>query len=501
MVPAARIAPNLPEEVREQLGFATKTVELKRAYKFRIYPMKAQAAELAEWDRQLKKLWNLAHEQRLAALSRHREWAFEKGQCPSCRVKPPGAHTSACDHVDYYRQAKEMTQLLEQDDQLARVICCARQEVLRDLDKAWQRWRKMPGVGRPRFKRKTDHCRVYLSTPKHWKVDGKYLELSGLASTLGKLRIELDRPWPTGCVFSSCAIVRDGQEWYATFPLTFTQEVAQAPHRSVGINRGAIHAIADSDGRVVDSPKFYVRALEAVKRRNQALARKRPGSRNFGKMTVRLQKAHQKVRRQRAHWLNQQSAHYTAGYDLVAIEDMSVKEIISDDEQGASEIVSRPQLPEFVKSLVRRSILDVGWYELARQIEYKAKAHGGELRKVDPGKFAPETEVAVGVSTECSACGAPFEAPASGHKQALCKVCGATSLGDLNAAENILARAMAMLPPAPKTPKASIKIKGRQKRPVTPVNRTGEAPGGDPSVRGPDERGTFACVVEPRSTP
>ena len=485
------VAPNLPEEIRAELGFAPKRVELKRAWKFRLYPLAHQAAELSEWDRQLKKLWNLAHEQRLAALSRRREWSFEKGKCPSCRIALPGRHTDTCDHVDYYRQSKEMTQLLEQDDQLARVVCCARQEVLRDLDKAWQRWRKMPGVGRPRFKRKTDHCRTYLSTPKHWKLEGKYLSFSGLAATVGKLRVEVDRPFPEGATLSSCAIVRDASEWYAVFPLVYTTNVEQAPHRSVGINRGAIHAIADSDGRVVDSPKFFVRALETVKRRNQALARKKPGSRNFGKAAAQLAKAHQKVRRQRAHWLHEQSAHYAANYDLVAIEDMSVKEVISDDDTPASTAASEPKphktIPEFAKSLVRRSILDVGWYELGRQVEYKARAHGGELRKVDPGKFSPEAEAGVGVSTECSACGAPLSEPASGRKRMLCEACGMTSLGDLNAAENILARAMAAVPPAARTPSTSIRIKGRQKRPVTPVNRTGEASGGDPSARGPVE--------------
>src|SRR5580693_9057644 len=43
---------------------------LQRALKLRLYPTPAQDAELREWERQLRWLYNLAHEQRLAALAR-----------------------------------------------------------------------------------------------------------------------------------------------------------------------------------------------------------------------------------------------------------------------------------------------------------------------------------------------------------------------------------------------------------------------------------------------
>jgi putative transposase len=106
---------------------------VRRAYKFRLYPTEVQVAELNEWERQLRWLYNLAHEQRLLALSRPRE------------ERP---------RVDYFRQAREMTEIVRAEPQLARVVCCARQEMLRDLDKAWKKWRKRLS-GRPHFKRRT----------------------------------------------------------------------------------------------------------------------------------------------------------------------------------------------------------------------------------------------------------------------------------------------------------------------------------------------------------
>ncbi len=481
------------------LGLLPPKVELKRAFKFRVYPMAAQAAELSEWERQLRKLWNLAQEQRMASLHRFRDWDYQRGRCPSCgkdlSVDIP--HGIACDFVDYFRQAREMTALLSMDDQLARVVCSARQEILRDLDKAWQRWRKKLG-GRPRFKRRTDSCRIYFSTTKAWSIDGKYLSFSGAASSVGALRIVLDRAWPEAAVLSSCSIVRDVDRWYAVFPLTYLKEIDPAPERSVGINRGAVHAIADTDGRVVDSPRLYVKALDRLRRDARVVSRRsdrnkpRPSTsfRKLNRAKERLAKDHRKVRLQREWWLHQQSAHYARNFNLVALEDESVKQILEVTEQDRRE---RPHMPW---NKLRRSILDVGWYELARQIEYKGKAHGSTLVRVKPGPAGSDEAEPRGVSTSCAACGEPLRAPATGRQSMCCEACSQKGLGDLNAAENILKRAQGLPPPAPKERK-TVKIKGRQKRPVTPPNLGGEASGGNPPVRGPVERGTPECVVQP----
>jgi hypothetical protein len=290
-------------------------VELHRAYKFRLYPTPAQVAELSEWERQLRRLYNLAHEQRLVSLTRHlrpKAPGAIKGECLSCestQVQEVGAdgktktvvkhaeqcptlacrscgavrddagkteHTGACAFVDYYRQGREMTELLTVDDQLGRVVCSARQEILRDLDKAWQRWRKMPGFGKPRFKRRIDSCRIYFSTPKAWKLEGGQISFTGAAATVGGIKMRQDRNWPASVQFSSCHVVRDVDEWYAVFPLTFIAEVARPKGGAVGINRGAVHAIADSTGRVVDSPKFYARSLGVIRHRARLLDRKVP---------------------------------------------------------------------------------------------------------------------------------------------------------------------------------------------------------------------------------
>jgi putative transposase len=449
-----------------------KTV-INRAFRFRLYPTDAQDAELREWERQLRWLYNLAHEQRLLALGRPR------GEQP---------------RVDYFRQSREMTELIKAGDlvQLGRVVCSARQEILRDLDKAWQRWRKRLS-GKPHFKRRTDAVRIYFSTTKHWSIRGEgkraLLSLAGAAASAGAIELRLDRAFPKDAKATSCHLVRDVDQWYAVFPLTFAADVVLPPKSAVGINRGAVHAIADSDGRVVDSPGYYTKALGKIAKLSRDLKRKDPGSRNYHKAAGRLAKAHRKIRRQREWFLHQQSAYYTSNYRMIAIEDWSTKGMTT--KEPDEEFPTRE-----VKRAINRSILDVGWYELARQIKYKVETSGGEVREVPVFDWGGEE---IGISSVCSVCGAPLEGPASGRKSMRCDACAHAELGDENAARNVLVRAENMTPPSPsgKKAKTSIKIKGRQKRSETAGNPPGEASGGDPPVRGPDEGGTYACTVLP----
>jgi transposase len=586
-------------------------VTLQRAYKFRLYPTLAQVAELAEWERQLRRLYNVAHEQRLHSLGRPLRpkspgidecrscgatksdetehvaacagGGYAGGECRGCGAKLHLVthHTAACAFVDYYRQNREQTALLA-DDKLTRVVWSARQEVLRDLEKAWQRWRKGLG-GKPHFKRRTDRCRIYFASPSQWRVAAgggpgylnaskwSTLTFSGMAASVGSIRIRQDRSWPEDAKFSSCHITRDVSEWYAVFPLAFARDVTTPKGGAVGINRGAVHAIADSRGRLVDSPRYYARSLRVVQRRSRQLARKlafgkrsaappvkyrgldpetvnalarelgtTPGKvvyearrrggldaaaahlrleppapkrealaipsegRNRERARLRLAIAHQVIRRRREKFLHTESAYYAQNFARVGIERWSTRAMTSSepepatlvDESSTTETERAPDRAPFKrrrsKRALNRSILDVGWYEFARQLKYKSPAAGGEVTEVDPGlamtEALPELVASAalraqegdgmtvdpsllagtaGISRTCSGCGARLREAASGRREALCDVCLKLEPGDVNAAKNVLLRML--LPPEDSKPlpakrKVTIGINGKRRR-------------------------------------
>ena len=81
-----------------------------------------------------------------------------------------------------------------------------------------------------------------------------------------------------------------------------------------------------------------------------------------------------------------------------------------------------------------KAISDVSWYELTRQLEYKAKWNGRKYIKIDT--FYASSQL-------CSVCGYQnTEIKDLSIREWSCPVCGAKHDRDINAAKNILAEGL-----------------------------------------------------------
>jgi putative transposase len=201
--------------------------------------------------------------------------------------------------------------------------------------------------------------------------------------------------------------------------------VATEPHRAqrsrnsrhavaVGVDRGIISlcVAADANGVPFESfegVKTLKQAHASLKVANQALARTTPGSKGRQRARSRLAQRHRKVANTRRHLVHQASKSLVDRCQILVIEDLNVAGMVRNRH-------------------LSRSISDAAMGELSRQILYKARWHGVEVRVAD--RFFPSSKT-------CSGCGEVRNDLDLSNRTYSCGTCGVVIDRDLNAAINL----------------------------------------------------------------
>jgi putative transposase len=360
-------------------------VLIRKGFRYRIYPTPEQVKRLAGWESSLRFLWNLAHEQRLMGLAR------------TGRRFPTSTN-----------QDKELTALRAELPWLADVPRNACGQLLIELDRAWQRCFKR--VARtPRWKRKGGEApAICESHARAWEIDD-----SGLSfPKLGSISVVKHRPLEGKP--KSCTIRRDGNQWFAS--ITCEIEVTDPTPRTepvVALDRGVVNVVADSDGNVIESPRFYSAAMARLARAQRNVSRKKKGSANRKKAKARVANIHRKVRRQREFVVHNLSSAYAKSHGTVVVEKLQIDNMVRASRSMA------------------RGILDAGWGRLIRCLRYKLAWAGGTLVEV-PAAYSSQT---------CHRCGHVDAASRFSQAEFCCTGCGATAHADVNAAKVLKSRA------------------------------------------------------------
>ena len=161
------------------------------------------------------------------------------------------------------------------------------------------------------------------------------------------------------------------------------------------------------------------------------MARKQKFSKNWGKAKAKVQKLHSMIANVRRDFLHKTSTAISKNHALVCIEDLKVSKM-SRSAKGSKE---QPGRNVKAKSGLNRSILDQGWSEFRRQLEYKEGWLGGLVVAVPPQY----------TSQRCSCCGHVEAANRTSQEHFTCVACGFDANADFNAARNILAAGHAVI--------------------------------------------------------
>src|SRR6202044_3993820 len=172
------------------------------------------------------------------------------------------------------------------------------------------------------------------------------------------------------------------------------REVETPVHRSataVGIDLGVVRLATLSDGTFYGPRNSFGQHKAGLQKRQQSMSRKKKFSQNWKKAKARLACLHIRVANARRDYLHKASTAISKNHAIVCVEDLRVSNLSS----SAAGSMQRPGSKVRAKSGLNRSILDQGWAELRRQLEYKLAWNGGRLTAVP----------AINTSRTCPECG------------------------------------------------------------------------------------------------
>jgi putative transposase len=177
----------------------------------------------------------------------------------------------------------------------------------------------------------------------------------------------------------------------------------------------------------LDSFKKHERALRKAQK---ALSRKQKFSQNWYKAKVRVSRIHEDIANARKDFLHKTSTEVSKNHATVVLENLQVRNM-SGSARGTRE---NPGTCVKAKSGLNKSILDQGWFEFRRQLEYKLSWRGGNLILLPPQN----------TSRRCASCGYISKENRPSQAQFRCLSCGHEANADENAARNILAAGLAV---------------------------------------------------------
>ena len=221
-------------------------------------------------------------------------------------------------------------------------------------------------------------------------------------------------------------------KWYVSIQTEF--EVPEPVHKAasmVGLDAGVTKLATLSDGTVyqpVNSFKASQRKLAMLQRQ---LSRKVKFSASWQKQKKKIQRLHSHIANIRRDYLHKVTSEISKNHAMIVIEDLKVSNM-SKSAKGTAE---RPGRNIRAKSGLNRSILDQGWYEMRRQLEYKQLWRGGQVLAIPPAY----------TSQRCACCGHTAKENRQTQSKFVCQVCGYTENADINGARNILAAGHAVL--------------------------------------------------------
>jgi putative transposase len=284
------------------------------------------------------------------------------------------------------------------------VTKCAVQEAIIDLGAGFRSFFEQRGRY-PRFKKKgvrDSFCAA--NEAGTFRVDSQRIKLP----VVGWVRMR-EAVRFTGKL-KRVTVSREADRWFASI-MVETNDIkpVEQPHDAVGVDLGVTTLATLSQGDPIPGPKAHTALLGRLRRTSRALSRKRKGSANRRKAKAKLARLHSRIAAIRRDATHKATTLLAKTYRLIGIEDLNVRGMARNRH-------------------LARSIMDGGFFEFRRQLDYKARFYGATVVVAD--RWFPSSKT-------CSCCGSVKAELALSQRTYHCDTCGHEVDRDRNAARNL----------------------------------------------------------------
>ena len=295
----------------------------------------------------------------------------------------------------------------------------ALQQTLKNLDKALTEALDKKNPKRfPRFKKKGLHDSFRF--PQGFKIDGNRIFLP----KIGWVRFFNSRDMEG--LPKNITVSRQGEHWFASVQVEV--EIGKPVHPSesaIGIDMGVKRFATLSDGTFIEPLSSFSKLEKKLAREQRKLSRKVKGSNNRRKQKAKVSKVHIKIANARNDFIHKASTTISKSPAVVVLEDLRIRNM----SRSAKGDLDEPGRNVRANSGLNKAILDQGWHEFRRQLEYKQNWLVGMVIAV-PSQNTSRT---------CPACGQVSHENRKTQSRFACMQCGYAENADFVAATNILA--------------------------------------------------------------
>jgi putative transposase len=356
---------------------------IQKSYKFRFYPSKQQAEQLAVEFGHARYVWNFFLRQRSQA------------------YKELGLSLNYVANSKYLTAMKKAQEWAWLNDCSSTVLG----QKLNDLETAFGNFFK-GWASYPKFKKKlhAQSIRYQLDQRQVFRTykAGELLKLP----KLGELKIKWSQI-PAGTPKMVTVSKTAAGDYYIAFMCEVEQAAKPKTTKSVGLDVGIKDVLVTSDGDFSGAPKFTYKYARQLRKAQRVLSRRTKGSNRWDKQRIVVAKIHEKIGNCRRDFLHKLTSKIVAEYDYISVEDLNVKGMLQNRK-------------------LSKAVADVGIFELNRQLAYKTGWYGKDVTVIS--RWFPSTKT-------CSSCGQVHEMKLS-DRVMNCD-CGLNLDRDLNAAINI----------------------------------------------------------------